>query len=209
MSLKAISIPPRNGQEPEYVLVLLHGWGANYQDLAPLAATFQLFNYQFLFPNAPFPHPQVPNGRAWYSLETSKYDGIKESRLLLHDWLCSLPESTGVSLEKTIVGGFSQGGAMSLDVGLKLPVAGICSLSGFLQSEPVKEHNSWPPVLICHGKLDGVVPIQLAQQAQQKLNSVGVKVQYHEFNMAHEIIPQEIDVVGEFLQKITRARMEN
>jgi phospholipase/carboxylesterase len=202
MSLEAISIPPTSGKKPSGLIVLLHGWGANYQDLAPLAPMFNLPDYQFLFPNAPFPHPQVPGGRAWYSLENSNYDGIEESRKLLYNWLFSLPENTGVPLEKIIVGGFSQGGAMSLDVGLKLPVAGVCSLSGYLQYEPKKPDNSFPPVLICHGKLDPVVPINLAQQAKQKLESVGVKLQYQEFDIAHEIIPQEIMLMVQFFQEV-------
>jgi phospholipase/carboxylesterase len=202
MSLEAISIPPANKEKPKYLLVLLHGWGANYQDLAPLAPMFNLPNYQFLFPNAPFPHPQVPGGRAWYALESSNYFGLEESRQLLHNWLLSLPLSTDVPLEQTIVGGFSQGGAMSLDVGLKLPVAAVCSLSGYLHGEPENRIRSFPPVLMFHGKFDPIVPVALAQQARNKLESVGVTLQYQEFDIAHEISPQEITLMRQFLLTI-------
>jgi phospholipase/carboxylesterase len=199
MTLESISLPPSNGKKPEYLLVLLHGWGANYQDLAPIAPMFNLPNYQFMFPNAPFPHPQMPGGKAWYALEQNSYEGIAESCQLLHNWLLSLSENTGVPLEKTVVAGFSQGGAMSLDVGLKLPVAGVCSLSGYLQSEPQKQNHPFPPVLICHGKLDPVVPLALARKAKEKLESMGVQVQYQEFDTDHSIVPAEIMLMGQFL----------
>lgn len=197
--LEALSIPPSNGEKPEYLLILLHGWGANYQDLVPLASQFNLPNYQYLFPNAPFNHPQAPEGKAWYSLESDRYDGIEESRKLLYNWLSVLPENTGVPLNKTILVGFSQGGAMCLDIGLKLPVAGVCVLSGFLHYEPEKQDNPFPPVLMCHGTSDPILPIDLAKMAKQKLESVGVKIEYHEFDIEHGIIPEEIELIKKFL----------
>ena len=137
-TLDAISIPPTSGEKPTNLLVVLHGWGANYQDLAPCAPMLDLPNFTYLFPNAPFAHPQVPGGRAWYALENKEYNGLAESRQLLRDWVLSLPDSTGVPLENTILAGFSQGGAMTLDIGLTLPLAGLCSLSGYLHYEPQK-----------------------------------------------------------------------
>lgn len=202
MTLETISIYPSNGLQSDHLMVMLHGWGANYQDLVQLTEIFELPNYQFLFPNAPFPHFQIPEGKAWYSLENGTYDGIDESRQLLRDFLLSLPEKTGIPLDKTIVTGFSQGGAMSLDVALKLPVAGICCLSGYLQFTPEKQDQAFPPVLICHGKLDSVVPIDLAQKAKQDLELVGVKVEYHELEMSHEITPEEIMIITNFVTKI-------
>jgi phospholipase/carboxylesterase len=101
-----------------------------------------------------------------------------------------------------VVSGFSQGGAMSLDVGLQLPVAGVCSLSGYLHFLPKAERNPFPPTLICHGKLDPVVPISAAREAKEKLENVGVKVEYHEYDMAHEVIPAEIDVFRQFVANL-------
>lgn len=155
-------------------------------------------DYQCLFPNAPFPHPQVPGGRAWYALETSNYQGLSESRQLLSDWLLSLPESTNVPLEKTILCGFSQGGAMILDVGLGLPVAGLCSLSGYLHSRPPMGY-AFPPVLMVHGIGDMVIPVQVAQQAKEELKALGIKVEYYEFDMGHEISNPVLGVVQKFI----------
>ncbi|MBE9126876.1 alpha/beta hydrolase [Coleofasciculus sp. LEGE 07081] len=200
MSLESINIPAANGKAPTHLMVWLHGWGANSQDLAPLAPAMNLPDYQFLFPNAPFPHPSVPGGKMWYDLETQDYQGLAESRQQLVDWLKSLEGSTGVPLSRTILSGFSQGGAMTLDVGLTLPVAAIVSLSGYLHSKPDSTaHNSFPPVLLVHGKQDLVVPVAAAQNARDSLTALGVAVKYQEFNMGHEILPDVLTLVHSFI----------
>jgi phospholipase/carboxylesterase len=168
-------------------MIFLHGWGANAHDLAPFASFLDLPDYQFLFPNAPFLHPQVPSGRAWYALENSNYKGLSESKEMLQAWLLSLEEQTGVSLAKTFLSGFSQGGAMTLDVGLALPLAGLCVMSGYLHSAPKIIATPIPPVFIAHGRQDTVVPIGAAQQAKEVLTALGVTVDYHEFEMGHEV----------------------
>ncbi|MEO1132608.1 MAG: hypothetical protein AAFX40_07875, partial [Cyanobacteria bacterium J06639_1] len=102
-------------QEGIAQIVLMHGWGANAFDLMPLARELDLPSCDFGFPNAPLPHPQIPDGRAWYDLENGA--GLAESAALLQDYLLKLPEQTGVPLSRTVLGGFSQGGAMTLRVG--------------------------------------------------------------------------------------------
>lgn len=154
---------------------------------------------QCLFPNAPFPHPQVPWGRAWYSLDTKDYSGLSESRKLLCDWLLSLEKSAGVPLSGTILGGFSQGGAMALDLGLTLPVAGVCSLSGYLHFHPQGTAVSYPPVLMVHGRQDAVVPLGAARQAKDELSAAGVAVEYHELDMGHEILPAALHLTRKFI----------
>ena len=146
-----------------------------------------------MFPNAPYEHFQVPGGRAWYSLENKDFTGLADSRQLLLDWLNSLEASTGVPLSKTIMAGFSQGGAMTLDVGLTLPLAALCSFSGYLHYEPqVESSKTYPPTMIIHGKQDPVVPIQAAIDARDKLTKIGVPVQYQELAMAHEVKEEAI-----------------
>lgn len=220
-ALDAILVMPSNGQKPRYLLVMLHGWGANYQDLAPLAQMLDFPGFAYLFPNAPFEHPQVPGGRAWYDLENKpNFQQLRESRELLSNWLSSLENATGVPIEKTILAGFSQGGAMTLDVGLTFPCLSLVSMSGYLHYEPdanafaeVDESNlmintekitrSYPdelsPTLIIHGTQDPVVPLTLARQAQEKLTAIGVAVQYHEFNMGHEIPAPALEVLKDYI----------
>ena len=220
-TLDAISVMPSNGQKPTYLLIMLHGWGANYQDLAPLAQMLNLPGFGCLFPNAPFPHPQVPGGRAWYDLENMpNCQQLTESRELLINWLSSLEATTGVPMQRTIMAGFSQGGAMTLDVGLTFPLLSLCSMSGYLHYEPeansitdtvargliintVEITRSYPsklsPALIIHGKQDPVVPIQAGRQAKEKLSAIGVDVQYHEFNMGHEIPLPVLEVLQNYI----------
>ncbi len=204
-SLEFITVPPKTGQA-RGLIVTLHGWGANAQDVASLSPFLNLPDYQFLFPNAPFPYPDSAMGRAWYDLRMENmYQGLAESRSLLTDWLESLSSSTGVPLSRTILSGFSQGGAMTLDVGLKLPLAGLVAMSGYLHPGAVNvetKDTKLPPVLIMHGRQDTVVPLQAAVSARKTLESLGVAVQYQEFDMGHEIRPEMLDLLKNFLVNV-------
>ncbi|MEH2249871.1 alpha/beta hydrolase [Nostoc sp.] len=201
MSLQFITVPPETSQPPAGLIVTLHGWGANAEDVASLLPLLNLADYQFVLPDAPFPHPYSPVGRAWYDLRVENmYQGLAESRQLLTDFLKSLESTTGVPLSRTILSGFSQGGAMTLDVGSKLPLAGLVVMSGYLHPDAVTAAKSGiPPTLITHGKYDEVVPLQAALKARETLKSLGVAVEYHEFNMGHEIHPQTLEVLRNFV----------
>ncbi|PMB49939.1 serine esterase [Fischerella thermalis CCMEE 5205] len=204
LSLEFIQVPPTTGKVPKGLIVALHGWGANAEDLASLAPFLNLPDYQFLFPNAPFAHPYSPMGRAWYDLSAENmYKGLAESRQLLTDWLLSLESSTGVPLSRTVLSGFSQGGAMTLDVGLKLPLAGLIVMSGYLHPGAVPDATSTttasPPVLIMHGRYDQVVPLRAALQAKETLELLEIAVQYYEFDMGHEIQLPMLELIRNFV----------
>ena len=193
-------MPPANGQPPEGLIVALHGWGANAQNLAAVVPLLNLPNYQFMFPDAPFAHPYVPGGKMWYDLEPkSRGQGLAESRQLLVEWLQSLENLTNVPWSRTILSGFSQGAAMTLDIGLSLPLAGLIALSGYLHpiAEPANIGNP-PPVAIVHGRQDAVVPLSAAHNARDRLQALGVSVQYQEFDMGHEIKPEVLPVIRNF-----------
>jgi len=125
--------------------------------------------------------------------------GLPESRQLLKDWLLSLEGSTGVPLGRTFLAGFSQGGAMVLDVGLSLPLKGLCCLSGYLHSPPDFNTDTLPPVFIAHGTEDDRVPIQAAQKTQEILLAMGATVDYHEFSMGHEIPMPVLAAMNQFM----------
>jgi len=199
-SLTFISVPPANGQTPTGLIVCLHGFSGNSQELASFAPQLNLSEYQLLFPNAPFPHASRSGGRQWYNLNSSDYQGLTESRQRLTDWLQSLEGITGIPLSRTILSGFSQGGAMTLDVGLTLPLAGLVSLSGYLHSKPKSSAGaSFPPALIVHGKQDEIVPLSQAQRARDTLKGLGVAVKYQEFEMGHEIRPSVLALMRSFV----------
>lgn len=201
-SMDVLTLSAKDNLPATRQLVALHGWGANYHDLVSLLPQMQLEGYQYLFPNAPFPHPQVPEGRAWYALESQRYEGLLESRQLLKDWLLSLPQSTGIPLEKTVLLGFSQGGAMTLDIGLELPLAGLCSLSGYLHLQPHPQTVTFPPVLMIHGIMDQVVPLEFAHEARDTLMKVGVPLTYHELKMGHDIPIEALSLTLRFIEQI-------
>jgi phospholipase/carboxylesterase len=204
LSLQAITISTATGQAPTGLIVALHGWGSNAQDLVSIAPFLDLSNFLFLFPNAPLLHPNVPGGRMWYDLRDG-YSGLSESRQQLIEWLESLAAGTGVPLSHTVLAGFSQGAAMALDVGLSLPLAGLVALSGYLHPINKSLSGSVPPILIVHGRQDQVVPIKAAQSARDTLTATGATVQYHEFDMSHEIQPAVLGLIRNFVQAVMDA----
>ncbi|MDY6939276.1 MAG: alpha/beta hydrolase [Cyanobacteriota bacterium] len=202
MSLEFISIPPTSDRPPMGAIVLLHGWGANARDLASLSSMLELPNYQFLCPDAPFSHPHVPGGKMWYDLEREDIEGLKKSQEALQAWLQSLAKTTGVSLDRTLLCGFSQGGAMTLDIGCTQPVAGLFSMSGYLHAPTQPRTPMLPPIAIAHGKQDSVVPRSAAIEARDTLLELGATVEYREYNMGHEICAEEIAFLREFALKV-------
>jgi len=214
MSLQAIALPSAVNP-PQNLFVALHGWGANAQDVASLAPMLHLPDYQMIFPDAPFPHPYASQGRMWYDLSSSytfqsnlSFDSqpdLAKSRQQLAEWLKSLPEITGIPLSNTILAGFSQGGAMTLDVGTQLPLAALMVLSGYLHA-PVKTKTlQFPPILMVHGRQDQVVPLRAAQQARDSLLALGATVQYHELDMGHEIRPVVLELMQNFIsERVTK-----
>jgi phospholipase/carboxylesterase len=203
--LEIIFVPART-EKPLGTIVLLHGWGANNEDLGDLVPYFNLPEYQFLFPNGIFDHEFSDTGKMWYSftgageLTQRSLTQLATSRAVLTDWIQSLPDSTGIALDRTWIAGFSQGGAMTLEIGLDLPVAGLMVLSGYLHPRG-EAPLSTPPVLIVHGTQDDVVSILAARESQQQLTAWGVDVKYQEFDMGHSIVPEVLDVVRKFVTK--------
>ncbi|MBD2137030.1 alpha/beta hydrolase [Anabaena sp. FACHB-1237] len=200
-TLEFIKFPAQT--EPQGLVITLHGWGADANDVASLFPYFKLPNYQFIFPHAPYAYPYNPSGKAWYDLRAENiFAGLSESRQLLIDWLLSLENETGIPLNKTILSGFSQGGAMTLDVGLNLPLAGLVVMSGYLHpSVKSLETRDFPPTLIMHGTQDQVVPLEDALKAKEVTEKLGVKVEYHEFEMGHEISLEMLNIFRNFVVK--------
>jgi phospholipase/carboxylesterase len=202
--LDIIFVPAQTGN-PIGTIVLLHGWGANNEDLGDLVPYFNLPEYQFLFPNGIFDHEYSDGGKMWYSfIGAGKLTDLSRSQRatshqVLTEWVRSLPDSTGISLDRTWIVGFSQGGAMTLDIGLDLPVAGLIVMSGYLHPDQPKPTQKSPPVLIVHGRQDDVVPISSARTGRETLIQWGIEVQSQEFDMGHSIIPEVLNVVRNFI----------
>lgn len=210
-SLNAISLSPE--PDSDHLLVLLHGWGANAQNVAGVIEAINMIAIPFkgLLPDAPFDHPMAPGGKQWYGFPPN-YDfrhphdfasqaDLLESRKLLKAWMESLPEKTGIPLEKTIMGGFSQGGAMTLDVGPQLPLAAMLILSSYSHA-PIPSFVTPRPVLVIHGRQDPVVPLAKALDTKAQLEQKGQTVTYQEFDMGHEVSLEALKVASQFCQRL-------
>ena len=151
-------------------LVLLHGWGATAEDLEPLGrslAASMNHEMEVMALEAPHLHPQPP-GRQWYALFPADWDAVPAAIEALQQRLASIT-SQGAPMKRTVLLGFSQGGAMALHSGCSLPLAGVISCSGY-------PHPDWqaaeqhPPVLAMHGQQDTIVPATALDAIAERLD---------------------------------------
>ena len=154
-------------------LVLLHGWGADADDLLELGRQLCGERRQLVALRAPQPHPGG-SGRQWYDLQNRSWPDLPQARLALRARLEALGRS--LPLEQTVLLGFSQGAAMALDVGSDLALAGIVCCSGY-------PHPGWQAkpamaqVLLTHGKNDPVVPYAASEELLRLLRLQQARVE--------------------------------
>ena len=150
-------------------LVLLHGWGADAEDLLPLGeglAAAAKVPAECIGLQAPEPHPGG-QGRQWYGLFPSDWQAVPSATQQLRHRIEEL-DLEAIPLSKTVLIGFSQGGAMALHVGCNMPLAGVISCSGYPHPE-WKPPSTRPPVLLLHGRNDEVVPAAAADRLLELL----------------------------------------
>jgi phospholipase/carboxylesterase len=187
--------------DPAGALVLLHGRGADELDLQPLVdALDPQRRLVGLTPRAPLQLP--PGGNHWYVVPRVGYpdpDTFRASRELLETWLAGVPEETGVPLERTVIGGFSQGAVMSyaLALGEGRPApAGLLALSGFIPTVDGfaldLEDRAGFPAAIGHGAYDPVISVEFGRAAAERLDEAGLAVLWRESPIDHSIDPRFI-----------------
>jgi phospholipase/carboxylesterase len=187
MELSGPSQAPAAGGKPKQLVVLLHGYGSNGDDLIGLAPFFAqaLPEAEFLSPNAPFPCELSPFGFQWFGLEDRTPEmmlgGTRLAAEILDRFLDAELAKRGLSDRDLALVGFSQGTMMSLHVGPRRPrpIAGILGFSGSLIAPQLlaEEIKSKPPVFLVHGTADQVVPFGALAQAESALRDAGVPVQ--------------------------------
>ena len=205
------------GPSPRGCVIWLHGLGADGHDFEPIVPELRLgaaLPLRFIFPHAPV-RPVTLNGgmamRAWYDIVSlgggmEDAEGLRESGRFLSKLLDD-PITLGLGAARTVFAGFSQGGAIALQAGLRLPerLAGILALSTYLPIADTVEAersaaNADCPILMVHGDYDNVIPIERAQASRARLEELGYPVQWQTYPMQHSVCPQEIDLIAGWLR---------
>ncbi len=187
IKLDGPSHPPLSGGKPENLIVFLHGYGSNGDDLISLAPYLApaVPEAEFLSPNAPFPCEINPfGGYQWFGLEErsaeNRLKGAREAEPILNAFLDEALAARGLTEADLALVGFSQGTMMALHVGLRRanPLAGIVGYSGLLVAPELlgTELKSKPPVLLVHGMADEVLPFPAMGEAENALKAHGIQV---------------------------------
>jgi phospholipase/carboxylesterase len=211
--LSGPSRPPASGGKPRRLIILLHGLGADGNDLIGLAPYWArvLPDAEFLSPNAPFPCDMAPYGYQWFSSQDRSPEavlgGVRAAAPILDAFIDEALEERGLGSRDLALVGFSQGTMMSLFVGLRRaePVAGIVGFSGRLLAPELlaSELRSRPPILLVHGTEDPLVPYSSLAAAETTLKAAGVPVEtVTSVGIGHSIDDQGLRRGGQFLKNV-------
>ena len=209
-------LEPRSGAARQLV-VFLHGYGADGNDLIDIGRAWQQLLPQaaFVSPHAPEPCGQAPVGRQWFALTFRNPDerwiGVNKAAPLVERFLDAELARHKLPPSALALVGFSQGTMMALHVGLRRAVApaAIVGYSGLLVERAdgdaekfAAEIKSRPPVLLVHGDRDDLIPPQALFQATQGLAALGVPVEWHlSAGVGHGIDAEGLRHGGEFLAR--------
>ncbi|NBC95955.1 MAG: phospholipase [Deinococcus-Thermus bacterium] len=212
-SLTGPSYGPAAGGPARRLVVLLHGLGADGNDLIALAPHLAqvLPDAEFVAPNAPQRCDMAPTGYQWFSLQrfdsASILAGVEATAPVLDAFLTEALAARGLTEAALALIGFSQGTMMALHVAPRRaqPVAGVLGYSGLLPGDalPAAEVRSRPPVLLVHGEADPIVPFPAMAVAERGLDAAGVPVQaIGRPGVAHGIDQEGLRLGAAFLAKV-------
>lgn len=204
-------------------VIWLHGLGADGHDFVPVVPELGLspdIGVRFVFPHSDV-RPVTLNGgmrmRAWYDIKSLDRNGrvdeagIRKSQSQIEQ-LIARENARGVPSERIVVAGFSQGGAVALQVGLRHAdkLAGIMALSSYLALDSsleaeLSEANRTTPVFMAHGTYDPVVSVDLGTHSRDELAGHGIPVEWHDYPMAHQVCLEELQDIGRWMNRILAA----
>lgn len=215
--LQTIEIETR--PKPSHSVIWLHGLGADGNDFVPIVQELSLppLGIRFVFPHAPM-RPVTINGgfvmRAWYDIAYQdlalKEDetGLRQSQKSIEE-LIAREESRGVPANRIVIAGFSQGGVISLQTGLRQPkrLGGIMSLSAYLPlaAKVTNERNAANndvPIFLGHGIADNIVPLPLGTASRDQLIKLGYGVDWHQYPMMHSVCAEELEDISAWLTRM-------
>lgn len=202
-------------QNIDAAIIWLHGLGASGHDFVPIIprlAISQTLGIRFVFPHAPEIPITINNGMVmpgWYDIYSLDMDReidtpqIMASAAAVHD-LIQHEIDKGISSERIILAGFSQGGAVVLEAGLSYdkPLAGIMSLSSYFATySTLKAHpaNRDIAIRVDQGTEDNIVLPIMAERSIEKLTELGYQPSYQTYPMGHEVHPQQIDDISDWI----------
>lgn len=201
-------------------VIWMHGLGADGNDFADIVPQLHLpdeLGVRFVFPHAPMRSVTWAGGmrlRAWFNVDrldlNAKQDaaGLHESQQLIEE-LVAAELARGIVSNRIILAGFSQGGALALQCGLRYPepLAGIMVLSAWLPladtvAQEKNPNNQNTPILMVHGTVDPLIPIAWSQQSCDYLRDLGYQVNWQTFAMPHSVCPEEVELIGAWLREL-------
>lgn len=204
------------GDNPLGCVIWMHGLGADATDFEPIVPMLPLEqNLRFVFPNAPI-RPITVNGgmemRGWYDIDPASplasNDDIRQSVDAVNQ-LIEAEVAKGFRFDQITVAGFSQGGVIALELGLghNERLRGIMALSTYVNdhehlAERVGFANVDTPIFMAHGVNDAAIPITRAITSRQALMDLSYQVQWQEYAMGHQVCPQQITHIGQWLNSI-------
>jgi phospholipase/carboxylesterase len=220
------TIEIETGKNPSASVIWMHGLGADGNDFAPIVNELELDGtpaIRFVFPHAPMRPVTINNGsvmRAWYDVSFGDLEGhsrladergVRESQAHITA-LIEREAKRGIAVEDIVLAGFSQGGAIALQTGLRHPrtLAGVMALSTYLplaDSLPLEAApaNKATPIFMAHGTYDPVVPLVMGAGSMTLLTGLGYPVEWRQYPMPHSVCPEEIQDIGAWLQKVLKA----
>ena len=207
------------GARPDAAVIWLHGLGADGHDFEPIVPALRLpprHSIRFVFPHAPVRPVTINMGmrmRAWYDIvelggRSEDEAGIRASQQLV-EALVARERERGVAAKRIVLAGFSQGGAIALQAGLRHPepLAGIMALSSYLPIAATldaerSQANSQVPIFLAHGEHDELIGIDRARRSREILERLGYAVEWHGYPMGHEVCPQEIAAISGWIGRV-------
>ena len=214
------TIQIESAPNPTAAVIWLHGLGADGSDFVPIVRELDLSGcpaIRFVFPTAPTMPVTINGGyvmRAWYDIleqglvRREDEAGLRASQLQI-DALIEAEKARGISADRIVLAGFSQGCAMTLQTGLRYPekLAGLMCLSGYLplrETVPAERSaaNQQTPIFMAHGRMDPVVVIERAEKSRDILRDLGYQIEWTEYPMQHSVCAEEVDAIGKWLTQV-------